>query len=110
MQKAIAYLKARLASFPAISWSPTFDLLKSLRSRSLPWFTRGDLDGFFGLFIDNLLQLMLIGILGGMACKLPSEFITRQILPGAALSILFGNLFYAFQARRLALKTGRNDV
>lgn len=110
MQKAIAFLKARLSAFPAISWSPTFDLLKSLRSRSLPWFTRGDLDGFFGLFIDNLLQLMLIGILGGMACKLPSDFITRQILPGAALSILFGNLFYAFQARRLALKTGRNDV
>src|SRR5262249_15864766 len=33
-----------------------------------------------------------------------------RILPGAALSILVGNLFYAWQARRLARSTGRTDV
>ncbi len=76
----------------------------------LPWFTRGDLDGFFGLFIDNLLQLMLVGGLCKVFCGFPTEFITGQILPGAALSILIGNLFYAWQARRLALQTGRTDV
>src|SRR6185503_849746 len=79
-------------------------------SRSLPWFTQGDLDGFFGLFVDNLLQLMLIGILCKLFCGFPTEFITGQILPGAALSILIGNLFYAWQARKLALRTGRSDV
>lgn len=34
------------------------------------WFVRGDIDGFFGLFVDNLLQLMLVAVLcttvGGM--------------------------------------------
>ncbi len=76
----------------------------------LPWFTRGDLDGFFGLFIDNLLQLMLVMGLCKAFCGLPGDFITSHILPGAAVSILLGNLFYAWQARRLALSTGRPDV
>jgi AGZA family xanthine/uracil permease-like MFS transporter len=74
------------------------------------WFVRGDIDGFFGLFIDNLLQLMVIAVLGRLVCGLPSELITGRILPGAAVSILIGNLFYAWQARQLMRKTGRDDV
>jgi AGZA family xanthine/uracil permease-like MFS transporter len=74
------------------------------------WFVRGDIDGFFGLFVDNLLQLMLIAVLCVNVCGMPSELVFGSILPGAALSILFGNLFYAWQARRLAIRTGRSDV
>ena len=73
-------------------------------------FVRGDIDGFFGLFIDNLLQLMLIAVLCPLVCGLPQELVIGRILPGAALSILFGNIFYAWQARRLMLQTGRKDV
>src|ERR1700677_629190 len=79
-------------------------------SSSIAWFTRGDLDGFFGLFLDNLLQLMLIGILCKLFCGFPTEFLTGQVLPGAALSILIGNLYYAWQARKLALSSGRGGV
>jgi AGZA family xanthine/uracil permease-like MFS transporter len=74
------------------------------------WFVRGDIDGFFGLFIDNLLQLMVISVLGTTVCGFPPELVSGRILPGAALSILVGNLFYAWQARRLAERTGRSDV
>lgn len=74
------------------------------------WFVRGDIDGFFGLFIDNLLQLMVIAVLGRAVCGFPSELIHGRILPGAAISILVGNLFYAWQARRMAVRTGRNDI
>lgn len=83
--------------------------LAALKSRS-PWFVKGDLDGFFGLFIDNLLQLMLIGVLGGFVCGFPSDFIIAVILPGAAVSILIGNLFYGWQARMVALRTGRRNT
>ncbi len=76
----------------------------------LPYFTLGDLDGFFGLFVDNLLQFMLIVVLCSSVCGLPTEMITHQILPGAALSVLAGNIFYAWQARQLAKQTGRSDV
>jgi AGZA family xanthine/uracil permease-like MFS transporter len=71
---------------------------------------RGDIDGFFGLFIDNLLQLMVIAVLGQAVCGLPPDLVNGRILPGAAISILAGNLFYAWQARRLALSTGRTDI
>src|ERR1700730_4980507 len=71
-----------------------------------PWFVRGDIDGFFGLFIDNLLQLMLMVVLSGPVCGLPPSLTVGRILPGAAVSILFGNLFYSWQAH----KTGRPDA
>jgi len=71
---------------------------------------RGDIDGFFGLFVDNLLQLMLIAVLCGKVCGMPSDIIFGKILPGAALSIFFGNAFYAWQARKLAIRTRRADV
>jgi AGZA family xanthine/uracil permease-like MFS transporter len=75
-----------------------------------PWFVRGDVDGFFGLFIDNLLQLMLIGILCTGPVGLPAALVYGRILPGAALSILAGNLYYAWQARQAAMKTGRPET
>jgi AGZA family xanthine/uracil permease-like MFS transporter len=74
------------------------------------WFVRGDLDGFFGLFVDNLLQLMLVVTLCPAVCGMDPAFVVGKILPGAALSILVGNLFYAWQAKRLADKTGRSDI
>ncbi len=75
-----------------------------------PWFVRKDLDGFFGLMIDNLIQLILIVGLCRELIHLPDEYIFGRILPGAAISILFGNFFYAWQARRLARESGREDV
>ena len=75
-----------------------------------PWFVRGDIDGFFGLFIDNLLQLMLIAVLCKVVCGFPPELITGRVLPGAAVSLLLGNVFYAWQARELMRQTGRDDV
>jgi len=74
------------------------------------WFVRGDIDGFFGLFVDNLLQLLLIAVLCPALCGVPVSFVVGRILPGAALSILLGNFYYAWQARRLAERTGRSDV
>jgi len=89
--------------------SPTPLWIAALKSRD-PWLVRGDLDGFFGLFIDNLLQLMLIGILCRYVCGIPPAFLTNTILPGAAISIFIGNLFYGWQARMEAIRTGRRDT
>ena len=73
-------------------------------------FVGGDLDGFFGLFVDNLLQLMLIDVLCRGVCGLPDSLVVGRILPGAAISILLGNLFYSWQAWKLAKNSGRDDV
>jgi len=75
-------------------------------------FVRGDIDGFFGLALDNLVQLLLIDAL----CRSPyilgfsDELVRGTILPGAAVSLVVGNLFYARQALNLAKQTGREDV
>jgi adenine/guanine/hypoxanthine permease len=78
---------------------------------SYPLFVKRDLDGFFGLLVDNLVQLLLIVVLCeycGIAAD--SEILLSYILPGAAISILLGNIFYAWQAHRLAARENRSDV
>jgi AGZA family xanthine/uracil permease-like MFS transporter len=74
------------------------------------WIVRGDIDGFFGLAIDNLVQLLLIDALCRGVLGFPADLVYGRILPGAAISILVGNLAYAIQAKRLAARTGRSDV
>ena len=76
--------------------------MNSPRPSSLPFFVRGDLDGFFGLLIDNLVNLMLIVSLCTGLLGMPAALVFGRILPGAAVSIGLGNVFYAWQARRLA--------
>ncbi len=71
---------------------------------------RGDIDGFFGLALDNLVQLILIDNLCRFVLGFPTELIYGRILPGVAVSLLLGNVFYAWQAIRLARQEGRDDV
>lgn len=79
-------------------------------ARPPPWLVRGDLDGFFGLALDNLVQLLLVDALCRVVLGFPAALVHGRILPAAAVSILLGNLFYAWQARDLARRTGRDDV
>jgi AGZA family xanthine/uracil permease-like MFS transporter len=78
-------------------------------ARAQSWFVSGDLDGFFGLFFSSLPDLLLIAALAPL-CGFSAPFVEQRILPGVALSIVGGNLFYAWQARQLARRTGRADV
>lgn len=73
-------------------------------------FVRGDLDGFFGLALDNLVQLLLIDALCRFVLGYPADLVYGRILPAVAVSLLIGNLYYARQALRLARETGRADV
>ncbi|MFM8331272.1 MAG: NCS2 family permease [Candidatus Methylumidiphilus sp.] len=80
------------------------------RPQSMPWLVAGDIDGFFGLALDNLVQLLIIvglcrGVLG-----FSEDLVYAHILPGAAVSLLVGNLYYARQAKKLADAEQRADV
>ena len=72
------------------------------------WIVRGDIDGFFGLALDNLVQLLLIDTLCRGVLGFPADLVYGRILPGAAVSVLVGNVCYAYQARKLAARTGRD--
>lgn len=74
------------------------------------WLVPGDLNGFFGLVVDNLTILgfiaaSLVGIFG-----MPADVVFTRMFPGTALGVLVGNVAYTVMARRLALRTGRDDV
>ncbi|WP_428381088.1 NCS2 family permease [Nevskia ramosa] len=73
-------------------------------------FVRGDLDGFIGLALDNLVLLLLISALCRFVLGFPEVLVLGTVLPGAAVSLLAGTLFYAWQARQLAAREGRDDV
>ena len=66
----------------------------------MKWMARGDIDGFFGLAIDNLVQLLVIDALCRGVLGFSVELVYGRILPGAAVSLLVGNLYYARQALR----------
>jgi len=74
-----------------------------------PLWARGDLDGFFGLMVDNLVQVLLIINLCKFVAGLPDDLIYQRILPGVAVSLLIGNLFYALQAHLVARRS-RNST
>src|SRR5690606_28265875 len=78
--------------------------------RSQRWFVAGDINGFFGLVVDNLsilgfIAMALVGIFG-----FPAEVVFTRIFPGTALGVLLGNLACTCLAPRLAARSGRDDV
>ncbi|MFN2376898.1 MAG: NCS2 family permease [Candidatus Binatia bacterium] len=81
-----------------------------MKKKAASWFTRGDVDGFFGLAIDNLVQLLVIVALCRTVLGFGDELLLGRVLPGAAVSLLVGNLFYSWQAAKLAKRQGRADV
>src|SRR5437763_1889687 len=70
-------------------------LMSNARRAPMPWFARGDIDGFFGLALDNFVQLLLIAALCKGVLNFDDALLYGRVLPGAAISILAGNLFYA---------------
>ncbi len=73
-------------------------------------FVKGDLDGFFALGLDSLVNLLLMtGFCLGLLEFSPELYFGR-ILPASAVGLVFGNLMYARQALRLAAREGRDDV
>lgn len=74
-----------------------------------PWFKREDIDAFFALFQNNLANFVVIAI-SMIGMGYPSSIVYGRVIPGAAVSVLVGNLYYARMARKLAEKENRTDV
>jgi adenine/guanine/hypoxanthine permease len=84
--------------------------MQGLTSVTPSWFVRRDIDGFFGLAIDNIVQILLIvglcqGVLG-----FGVDLVYGRILPGVALSLIVGNVYYSWLAYRLGQREQRDDL
>jgi adenine/guanine/hypoxanthine permease len=74
------------------------------------WFVPGDIDGFFGLLIDNLIQILLIVGLCQGVLAFPAELIFARVLPGVALSLILGNVYYSWLAYQQGKREQRDDL
>lgn len=74
------------------------------------WFRAGDLNGFFALMFDNVANLVILASILTGAFGFPSTIVLYKMVPGTAIGVLAGDLFYSWMAGRLARATGRDDV
>src|SRR5262245_60432488 len=70
----------------------------------------GDLNGFLGLALDNVTQLVILASLLIGVFKFPADLVLQRMVPGTALGVLAGDLAYTWLAVRLMRRTGRQDV
>jgi AGZA family xanthine/uracil permease-like MFS transporter len=70
----------------------------------------GDWNGFFGLFTNVLLNvIVLTGLCLGVV-QLPADTVFGRILPALGIALPLGNLFYAYLAWQLGKTERRSDV
>jgi AGZA family xanthine/uracil permease-like MFS transporter len=79
-------------------------------TRKYRWFVLGDLNGFFGLMIDNVTVLSFLAGILIFVFKYPADIVYGRMFPGTAFGVLFGDLAYTWMAFRLAKKTGKGTV
>ncbi len=79
-------------------------------SKSPRWFVRHDIDGFFGLALDNFIQILLIVSLCQGVLGFSPSLVYGRIMPGVALSLVVGNIYYSWLAYKQGQKEGRDDL
>jgi adenine/guanine/hypoxanthine permease len=74
------------------------------------WATRGDVNAFFGLMLDNVANVLLTVSLLKEVFHFPEEFALRWMIPGTAVGVLVGDLLFFLLALRVARQTGRQTI
>ena len=72
---------------------------------SYVWAQRGDMNAFFGLMLDNIGVMILMGSLLVGVFGFDQTFVLTRMIPGTAVGVLVGDLIYTYMAFRLARKT-----
>jgi adenine/guanine/hypoxanthine permease len=74
------------------------------------WWVPGDWNGFFGLFTNVVLNVIVLTGLCLHVVNLPADIVYGRILPALGIALPLGNLYYAYLAWRLAKNERRGDV
>jgi AGZA family xanthine/uracil permease-like MFS transporter len=77
---------------------------------TLPLWTSGDTNAFFGLGFNILVNVLTLTGLTIYVVAIPPKDVLGTVLPALGVALVLGNLYYTFLARRLAQKEGRDDV
>ncbi|HSO69108.1 MAG TPA: hypothetical protein VLQ67_05660 [Arachnia sp.] len=79
-------------------------------SAAVPWWTKGDLNGFFGLGTNVLLNVLVLTGLCLYVLNFTPDTVYGRILPALGIALPLGNIWYAILARQLARREQRSDV
>jgi adenine/guanine/hypoxanthine permease len=74
------------------------------------WAAAGDINAFFGLMLDNVVNLAVLAGILVFGFGFPAPLVYTRMFPGTALGVMFGDIVYTLMAIRLARRTGRTDV
>lgn len=78
--------------------------------KTVSWWEPGDWNGFCGLGTNVLVNLLVLTGLLKFVIQIPDAVLFGKILPAIGLMLFLGNVYYAWMARRLGAREGRNDV
>jgi AGZA family xanthine/uracil permease-like MFS transporter len=79
-------------------------------ARKYEWFALGDVNGFFGLMVDNVTVMSFLAGILVFAFGFPADIVYTRMFPGTALGVLFGDAVYTWMAFRLAKRTGNPRI
>lgn len=71
---------------------------------------KGDWAAFFGLFSNNLTNLLTMIALLTIVVGIPSEVVFGRVVPAFGLAVLCASICYVIFAKILAKQSGRDDV
>lgn len=74
------------------------------------YFVKSDWNGFFGLFTNNLTNVLVMASLLSVVVGLPNNIVYGRILPAVGFSIFIASAYYSYMAVKLAKREGRDDV
>ena len=77
---------------------------------SVKLWKKGDWAAFFGLFSNNLTNLLTMIALLTVVVGIPSEIVLGRIAPAFGLAVLCASVCYVVFAKMLAKQSGRDDV
>ena len=76
----------------------------------MKYFVKSDWNGFFGLFTNNLTNVLVMATLLSVVVGLPNDIVFGRIIPAVGFSIFIASGFYTYMAVKLSRKEGRTDV
>lgn len=74
------------------------------------WWVIGDWNAFLGLFANIIANMLVASALLVFVVRIPANIVFGQIMPALGIAVFLGNLYYAYMARRLALRDRRRTT
>ena len=68
--------------------------MQATQSAPYRWARPGDVNAFFGLMLDNVVNLVILAGILVFVFGFPEDLVYKRMFPGTALGVMFGDLVY----------------